>query len=152
MNRSRRSWWMGREVLREAAPSPHPARPRDSGSVRPPRARRVGHWAWRAPELEEETVLLLVQGRVKPESEDAYQRYAQAAKALLGKYRGELLASGGGIGSDLTDASWQINEVIRFPSLRKAEGFLADPLLKKAREKYGTPALLEYQTSLIASP
>ncbi len=99
----------------------------------------------------DESVLLLVQGRVRPEAASLYDRYERAADYLMGLYHGEVVTTGGGIGSDYTTDSWPINRLLRFPSLAAAEGYLADPLHRRLERHYRDRACDELHVSLIAA-
>ncbi len=99
---------------------------------------------------EEETVLLLIQGRMRPYAAAAYQAYVEGTSRLIAKYRGEVVTSGGGIDSEFTTDDYPVNAVIRFPSLAEAEGYLSDPLYQKVDTTYRDAAYDQLHTSLVA--
>ena len=99
---------------------------------------------------EDLSVLLLIQGRMRPYAAAAYQAYVEGTGRLIPKYSGEVLTSGGGIDSEYTTDDWPINAVIRFPTLAAAEGYLSDPLYRKVDAKYREAAYDRLQTCLVA--
>jgi uncharacterized protein (DUF1330 family) len=98
----------------------------------------------------DQQVLLFIQGRARPYGSTAFEKFRRGTESLLDKYRGEILASGGGIASSLTDEEWPVNAVVRFPSLADAEGYLSDPIYRKVQQWYRDEAYTELRMSLVA--
>jgi uncharacterized protein (DUF1330 family) len=98
----------------------------------------------------DDSVLMLIQGRIKPYASAAYQAYNDATSRLMHKYRGEVVTMGGGIESSLTTADWPVTALIRFPNLRSAEGYLSDPVYRKIDSTYRDAAYDDLQISLMA--
>lgn len=98
----------------------------------------------------DDSVLMLIQGRIKPYASAAYQAYNDATSRLMHKYRGEVVTMGGGIESSFTTADWPVTALIRFPNLRSAEGYLSDPVYRKIDSTYRDAAYDDLQISLVA--
>ena len=98
----------------------------------------------------DQQVLLFIQGRARPYGNVAFEKFRLGAESLLAKYRGEVVASGGGIASTLTDEEWPVNAIVRFPSLADAEGYLSDPIYRKVQQWYRDEAYSELRMSLVA--
>lgn len=61
------------------------------------------------------SVMVLVQGNPDPKKAETLQKYQQTARTIIGKYGGEVLARGGGIGKLHGSKDYQVGIVIRFP-------------------------------------
>jgi len=74
-----------------------------------------------------EGALVVLQGRLRPGSEDTYRRYLEGTRPLLAKHGGSVAAVGGGIESAHASACWPVNGVLRFPSAEALVAFFEDP-------------------------
>ncbi len=73
------------------------------------------------------SVMVLVQGNPDPNKADTLQKYQQTARTIIGKYGGEVVARGGGIGKLHGSKDYQVGIVIRFPDKAAIEAWYSDP-------------------------
>jgi uncharacterized protein (DUF1330 family) len=77
------------------------------------------------------SVMVLVQGTPNPDSKDALAQYQQAARAVIVKHGGEVVARGSGLGSLHGSGKYQIGIVLRFADKAGVEGWYNDPDYRK---------------------
>jgi len=77
------------------------------------------------------SVIVLVQGSPHPERKEVLVQYQQAARAVIAKHGGEVLARGSGVGSLHGSGKYQIGIVIRFAGKAAADGWYNDPDYQK---------------------
>jgi uncharacterized protein (DUF1330 family) len=77
------------------------------------------------------SVIVLVQGTPRPDRKEALAQYQQAARAVIAKHGGEVLARGTGLGSLHGSGTYQLGIVLRFADKAAAEGWYNDPDYRK---------------------
>ncbi len=77
------------------------------------------------------SVMVLVQGTARPDRKDELAQYQQAARAVIAKHGGEVVARGSGVGSLYGSGKYQIGIVLRFADKAAAEGWYHDPEYRK---------------------
>lgn len=77
------------------------------------------------------SVIVMVQGTPRPERKDALAQYQQAARAVIAKHGGEVIARGSGLGSLHGSGRYQVGIVVRFPDQAAVEGWYSDPDYRK---------------------
>jgi uncharacterized protein (DUF1330 family) len=77
------------------------------------------------------SVIVLVQGSPHPERKEVLVQYQQAARAVIAKHGGEVLARGSGLGSLHGSGKYQIGIVIRFADKAAADSWYNDPDYQK---------------------
>jgi uncharacterized protein (DUF1330 family) len=60
------------------------------------------------------SVIVLVQGTPRPDRKEALAQYQQAARAVIAKHGGEVVARGSGLGSLHGSHQYQVGIVLRF--------------------------------------
>jgi uncharacterized protein (DUF1330 family) len=71
--------------------------------------------------------MVLVQGNPDPNKADTLKQYQQTARTIIGKYGGEVVARGGGIGKLHGSKDYQVGIVIRFPDKAAVDSWYGDP-------------------------
>jgi uncharacterized protein (DUF1330 family) len=77
------------------------------------------------------SVIVLVQGTPRPDRKDALAQYQQAARAVIAKHGGEVVARGSGLGGLHGSGNYQVGIVLRFADKAAAEGWYNDPDYRK---------------------
>jgi uncharacterized protein (DUF1330 family) len=77
------------------------------------------------------SVIVLVQGTPRPDRKDALAQYQQAARAVIAKHGGEVIARGSGLGSLHGAGKYEIGIVLRFADKASADGWYNDPDYRK---------------------
>jgi uncharacterized protein (DUF1330 family) len=77
------------------------------------------------------SVIVLVQGTPRPDRKEALAQYQQAARAVIAKHGGEVLARGTGLGSLHGSGTYQLGIVLRFADKAAADGWYNDPDYRK---------------------
>ncbi len=96
-------------------------------------------------------VALIVQGRLEPGADEAYQRYLEGTLPLMAEHGAEVLLVGAGVASEHTTDSWPVNAVLHFPTRRAALAFLSDPRYLEIQRRYRNPAYAELHLTLVAT-
>jgi uncharacterized protein (DUF1330 family) len=77
------------------------------------------------------SVIVLVQGTPRSDRKDVLAQYQQAARAVIAKHGGEVIARGSGLGSLHGAAKYEIGIVLRFADKASADGWYNDPDYRK---------------------
>lgn len=77
------------------------------------------------------SVIVLVQGTPRPDRKEALAQYQQAARAVIAKHGGEVLARGTGLGSLHGSGTYQLGIVLRFADKAAPDGWYNDPDYRK---------------------
>jgi uncharacterized protein (DUF1330 family) len=78
------------------------------------------------------SVIVLVQGTPRPDRKDALAQYQQAARAVIARHGGEVVARGSGLGSlHSSGTTYQLGIVLRFADKAAADGWYNDPDYRK---------------------
>jgi len=77
------------------------------------------------------SVIVLVQGTPRPDRRDALAQYQQAARAVIARHGGEVVARGSGLGSLHGSGTYQLGIVLRFADKAAADGWYNDPDYRK---------------------
>src|ERR1700730_2559165 len=73
------------------------------------------------------SVIVLVQGTPRPDRKEARAQYQQAARAVIVKHGGEVVARGSGLGNLHGAHQYQVGIVLRFACKAAAGGWYTDP-------------------------
>lgn len=77
------------------------------------------------------SVIVLVQGTPRSERKDELAQYQQAARAVIARHGGEVIARGSGLGSLHGSGRYQVGIVLRFADKAAADGWYNDPDYRK---------------------
>jgi uncharacterized protein (DUF1330 family) len=77
------------------------------------------------------SVIVLVQGTPRPDRKEALAEYQQAARAVIAKHGGQVVARGSGLGSLHGSHQYQVGIVLRFADKAAADGWYNDPDYRK---------------------
>lgn len=95
------------------------------------------------------SVMVVVQGNPDPTKAETLQRYQRAARTVIAKHGGEVLARGGGLGKLHGSREYQVGIVVRFPDKAAAEAWYSDPdyqaVLPLRNEAYADLDITLYQ-------
>lgn len=104
-------------------------------------------------------VVLVIQGRLVPGGEAAYQQYLDGTGPLMAEYGATVEMVGRGVESRHTTEAWPVNAMLRFPSRAAAEAFLADPRYLEIKRAFRDQAyetlhltLVETRTPRVRTP
>ena len=95
-------------------------------------------------------VLIVIQGRHHPETEEAYGHYMKGSVPLMQRYRVGIEAVGPGIETAASTETQPINIVLSFPDAEHADGFFLDPDYVRIKEAYRDRAYAEIALALFA--
>jgi uncharacterized protein (DUF1330 family) len=77
------------------------------------------------------SVIVLVQGTPNPDRKEILAEYQQAARTVIAKHGGEVVARGSGLGSLHGTGNYQVAIVLRFADKAAADGWYNDPDYRK---------------------
>jgi uncharacterized protein (DUF1330 family) len=77
------------------------------------------------------SVLVLVQGTPRADRKDELAQYQQAARTVIAKHGGQVVARGNGLGSLHGRGNHQVGIVLRFADKAAAEAWYNDPDYRK---------------------
>jgi len=99
----------------------------------------------------EQPVFAIIQGRLKPDSEEIYQKYLQGVAPLMKEYEVEIIAFGAGFESEHTNTIFPINGVLKAPNKSVFENFLSDERYIELKKNYRDVAYQELRLSVFYS-
>lgn len=94
-------------------------------------------------------VLLIIQGRLRPDAEPAYQQYLDGTGPLMAEYGVRVEMVGRGVAGAQTTETWPINAILRFPDRATADAFLSDPRYVEIKEQFRDQAYETLHLSLV---
>ena len=77
------------------------------------------------------SVLVLVQGTPRADRKEELAQYQQAARTVIAKHGGQVVARGNGLGSLHGRGNYQVGIVLRFPDKAAVECWYGDPDYRK---------------------
>jgi uncharacterized protein (DUF1330 family) len=77
------------------------------------------------------SVIVFVQGTPRPDRKEVLAQYQQAARAVIARHGGEVVARGSGLGSLYGSRQYQVGIVLRFADKAAADGWYNDPDYRK---------------------
>ena len=97
-------------------------------------------------------ILLSIQGHLNPGAEALYQSYLAGTVPIMADFNVEIAA----VGSHLTwpetppsfVSDWQINAMLKFPSVQAVQGFFLDSRYQKIKSQFRDPAYGHLEMSL----
>jgi len=73
------------------------------------------------------SVIVIVQGTLKPDKGDVLKRYQDVARPVIARHGGEAVARGAGLKAIAGHHDWKLGIVLRFPDLAAVEAWHEDP-------------------------